>query len=66
MWDKEGSGFFGVKGLRDGTKYIHLCYWVIIAEDAVEVSILDAIGEIKKKWWSVLRVKKLKTMVWLS
>ena len=50
MWDKEGSGFFGVKGLRDGTKYIHLCYWVIIAEDAVEVSILDAIGEIKKKW----------------
>ena len=50
MWDKEGSGFFGVKGLRDGTKYIHLCYWVIIADDAVEVSILDAIGEIKKKW----------------
>ena len=66
MWDKEGSGFFGVKGLRDGTKYIHLCYWVIIAEDAVEVSILDAIGEIKEKWCSVLRVKKLKTMVWLS
>ena len=26
--------------------YIHLCYWVIIAEDAVEVSIFDAIGEI--------------------
>ena len=50
MWDKEGSGFFGVEGLRDGTKYIHLCYWVIIAEDAVEVSIFDAIGEIKKKW----------------
>ena len=48
MWDKEGSGFFGIKGLRDGTKYIRLCYWVIIAEDAVEVSILDAIGEIKK------------------
>ena len=47
MWDKEGSGFFGV---RDGTKcHIHLCYWVIIAENAVEVSILDAIGEIKKK-----------------
>ena len=66
MWDKEGSGFLGVKGLRDGTKYIHLCYWNIIAEDAVEVSILDAISEIKKKWRSVLRVKKLKTMVWLS
>ena len=49
MWDKEGSGLFGVEGLRDWTKYIHLCYWVIIAEDAVEVSILDAISEIKKK-----------------
>ena len=24
MWNKEGSGFFGVKGLRDGTKYIQL------------------------------------------
>ena len=46
MWDKEGSGFFGVKGLRDETKYICLWYWVIITEDAVEVSILDAIGEI--------------------
>ena len=50
MWDKERSGFFGVKSLRDATKYIHLCYCVIIAEDAVEVSILDAISEIKKKW----------------
>ena len=50
MRDKEGSGFFGVKGLRDRTKYIDLCYWVIIAEDAVEVSILDAISEIKEKW----------------
>ena len=30
MWDKEGSGFFGVKGLRDGTKYIHLCYCKLI------------------------------------
>ena len=49
MRDKEGSGFFGVKGLRDGKKYIHLCYWVIIADDAVEVSILDAISEIKEK-----------------
>ena len=46
MWDKEGSGFFGVKGLRDGTKDIHLSYWVIIVEDAVEVSIFDAIGKV--------------------
>ena len=48
MRDKEGSGFFGVKGLRDGTKYIHLGYWVIIAEDAIEVSLFDAISEIKE------------------
>ena len=46
MWDKEGSGFFYIKSLRDGTEYIHLCYWVIIAEDAVEISIFDAICEI--------------------
>ena len=39
MWDKEGSGFFCVKGLRDGTKYIHLGYGIIIAEDTVKVSI---------------------------
>ena len=48
MRDKEGSGFFCVKGLRDGTKYINLCYWVIIAEDAVKISIFDAISEIRK------------------
>ena len=50
MRDKEGSGFFGVKGLRNGTKYIQLFYWVILAEDAVKVSIFDAISEIKEKW----------------
>ena len=50
MRDKEGSGFFCVKDLRDGTKYIHLCYWVIFAEDAVKVSIFDAKSEIKEKW----------------
>ena len=50
MRDKEGSGFFCVKSLLDGTKYIHLCYWVIITEDAVEVSIFDAISEIREKW----------------
>ena len=47
MRDKEGSGFFGIKGLRDGTKHIHLGNWVIVAEDAVEVSIFDAICKIK-------------------
>ena len=43
MRGKEGSGFFGIEGLRDGTEYIHLGNWVIVAEDAVEFSIFDAI-----------------------
>ena len=50
MRDKEGSGFFGIEGIRDGTEYIHLGNWVIVGEDAVEVSIFDAICKIKKKW----------------
>ena len=40
---KEGSGFFVIESLRDGTEYLHLGNWVIVAEDAVEVSIFDAI-----------------------
>ena len=50
MCDKEGSGFFCVKGLRDGTKYIDLGYGIIIEENTVKVSIFDAICEVKKKW----------------
>ena len=50
MRDKAGSGFVGIEGLRDGTEYIHLGNWVIVAEDAVEISIFDAICKIKKKW----------------
>ena len=50
MRDKEGPGFFCIEGLCDRTKYIHLGNWVIVAEDAVEVSIFDAICKIKKKW----------------
>ena len=50
MRDKEGSGFFGIKGLRDGTEYIHLGNCVIVAEITVEVSIFDAICKIKEKW----------------
>ena len=46
MQEKEGSGFFGIKGLRDGTKYIHWGNWVIVTEDAVEVSIFDALCKI--------------------
>ena len=50
MWDKEGSGFFCVEGLRDGTKNIHLGFGIIIAKNTVKVSIFDAICEVKKKW----------------
>ena len=49
MRDKEGSGFFDIEGLCDGSEYIHLGNWAIVAEDAVEVSIFDAIYKIKKK-----------------
>ena len=49
MRDKQGSRFFGIEGLCDGTEYIHLGNWVIVAEDAVEVSIFDAICKIRKK-----------------
>ena len=50
MRDNEGSCFFIIEGLCDGTEYIHLGNWVIVAEDAVEVSIFYAICKIKKKW----------------
>ena len=50
MRDKEGSVIFGIEGLRDGTEYIYLGNWVLVAEDAVEVSIFDAICKIKEKW----------------
>ena len=40
MRNDQGSGFFAVEVLREGTKYIHLSYWVIIPEDALKVSIL--------------------------
>ena len=48
MWDKEGSGFFCVKGLRDGTKYIHLRYGIIIAKNTVKVSIFNAYVKLRK------------------
>ena len=32
------------------TEYIHLGNMVVVTEDAVEVSILNAICKIKKKW----------------
>ena len=48
MRDNEGSGFFIVEGLSDVTEYIHLGDWVIVAKDALEVSILDAVCSAKK------------------
>ena len=46
MQDNEGSGFFYIKGFNEWKKYIHLGYWVVISEDALEVSIFYAVGEI--------------------
>ena len=50
MRDKDGSGFFILEGVDDGTEYIHLVNGVIIAEDAVKVSIFYTISEVKEKW----------------
>ena len=41
--DDQGSGF--VEGLCEGKKYIHLRDWVIIPENALEISIFNAICE---------------------
>ena len=49
MRDEEGSGFFVLKSVDDGAKYIHLVDGVVITEDAVKVSIFYTISEIKKK-----------------
>ena len=46
MRDNEGSGFFHIKGFGEWTKYIHLGYWVVISEDALEVSFFIAVGDI--------------------
>ena len=46
MRDNEGSRFFYIKGLSEWKKFILLGYRVIISEDALEVSIFDAVGEI--------------------
>ena len=48
MRDNEGSGFFYLKRLGDCTKYIHLGYWVVISEDALEVSFLIQYVKFKK------------------
>ena len=48
MRDEEGSGFFVLKSLGDGAKYIHLVDGVVITEDAVKVSIFYTICEVKK------------------
>ena len=50
MRDEEGCGFFVLQSLCDGAKYIHLVDGVVVTEDALEVSILDQMSEIKKKW----------------
>ena len=61
MWDKEGSGFFGVKGLCDGTKYIHLCYWVIIAEDIFFTVLIYIVFNVFKVSAIILRINICKS-----
>ena len=46
MRNDQGSGFFVVEGLREGTKYIHLSDGIIISEDALKVSVFNAIREV--------------------
>ena len=50
MRNDQGSGFFVVEGLREGTKYIHLSDEIRFPEDALEVSIFNAIRDVWKKW----------------
>ena len=49
MRDKEGSGFFYIEGLGEVREKIHL-RGVVLTEDALKVSIFQAICEIKKQW----------------
>ena len=49
MRDNEGSGFFDIGGLGEGTENIHLRDGVIITEDALKVSIFNSLCEIMKK-----------------
>ena len=46
MRNDQGSGFFVVEGLREGTKSIHLSDGITIPEDALEVSVFNAIREV--------------------
>ena len=46
MRDNEGSGFFYIKDLGEWTKYKHLGYWVVISEDALEVSAFNTVCEV--------------------
>ena len=46
MRKDQGSGFFVVEGLREGTKYIHLSDGIIIPKDTLEVNIFNAIREV--------------------
>ena len=48
MRDNEGSGFFYIESLGEGTKYIHLGYWVIVSEGAFKVSILNKYVKFRK------------------
>ena len=46
MRNDQRSGFYVIEGLREGTKNIHLSDGIIISEDALKVSIFNAIREV--------------------
>ena len=46
MRNDQRSGFFVIEGLREGTKNIHLSDGIIVSEDALKISIFNAIREV--------------------
>ena len=67
MRDDEGSGFFVIECFGEGTEYIHLGNWFIVAEDALKVSIFFMqYVKLRKKRCGVFEINKLKSMVSLS
>ena len=45
MRDNEGSGFFEIECLGEGTENKHLRDWVIITEDVLKFSVFNTICE---------------------
>ena len=48
MRNRKGSLFFIVEGLSEGTEYMHLGDWIIVAKDALEVVFLMQNDKLRK------------------